>query len=523
MAYTVDDFMAQISGVESGGNYNATNPDSGASGRFQIMPANWPVWAEEAGLGRNAPKTPANQDRVARFKMEQYYQQFGSWEAVAVAWYAGPGAAAEWVKNPNASRFNQRQGGGKYPSINEYVGKVNTGATGGTTAMAYPGGAAAATPAGPQTIPRGGALVMVNGVMHVVYNIGNGVHIFYDAAGLDTNLVNWGGLGHITATDTNAFYDGRMFGRGALMVHGGQVTELASMDPNVGYRQWFDQLLRATVGDAEWVNDPEMRQVYADYLANQDKIGPQELQARIRATAYWRNRTSITSGYNDMSPADQQRLDREQAQRLVDSWFRIVGENLPANHAVIVDWAHRIASGQATEGEFLEEVAKPWAIATNPESPWARQMRTEQEAQLERGNEVENQTEAVRQLYDRWGVPGSDAAFQDWGRKLTEKQFSEADLVEWLRAQAQVLYPWKDPSVETSIAAEPWMQTYARILERPAPDIFDPKVQQALNSGMPIFEFEKQLRSTPEWLQTRNAHDDLSRTAMDVGRQMGFA
>lgn len=123
------EFMMAISGQESGGNYNATNPDSGAHGRFQIMPGNWPAWAAEAGLGRNAPQTPANQNYVARFKMQQYYQNYKSWEAVAAAWYGGPGGANNYIKamqgdGKAAAYIDRRHGGGKYPSIREYVQSI---------------------------------------------------------------------------------------------------------------------------------------------------------------------------------------------------------------------------------------------------------------------------------------------------------------------------------------------------------------------------------------------------------------
>lgn len=95
----IDAFMAAIGGLESGGNYNAQNP-SGASGKYQIMPANWGPWAEKAGLGRNAPRTPENQEIVARHVMSDYYRQFGNWRDVAIAWFAGPGA----VGDPSAER-----------------------------------------------------------------------------------------------------------------------------------------------------------------------------------------------------------------------------------------------------------------------------------------------------------------------------------------------------------------------------------------------------------------------------------
>ena len=113
----IDAFMAAISGQESGGNYNAVNAESGASGRFQIMPQNWGPWSERAGLGRNAPRTPANQDAVARFMMGEYYRQFGNWRDVAIAWYAGPGRVGAGSGTLDRSQ-------GRYPTINAYADKI---------------------------------------------------------------------------------------------------------------------------------------------------------------------------------------------------------------------------------------------------------------------------------------------------------------------------------------------------------------------------------------------------------------
>lgn len=106
-------FMAAISGQESGGDYNVVNKDSGAHGRFQIMPDNWGPWSRET-FGKVVPKTPQNQDKVARYKMAQYYKQFGRWDLVARAWYAGPGSI-----NYSQGALSRRQG--RYPSINDYV------------------------------------------------------------------------------------------------------------------------------------------------------------------------------------------------------------------------------------------------------------------------------------------------------------------------------------------------------------------------------------------------------------------
>ncbi len=47
---------------ESGGNYGAVNPSSGAGGAYQILPSTWELYGGK-GEPQNAPK--AEQDRIA--------------------------------------------------------------------------------------------------------------------------------------------------------------------------------------------------------------------------------------------------------------------------------------------------------------------------------------------------------------------------------------------------------------------------------------------------------------------------
>lgn len=112
-------FINAIAGQESSGNYNAENGDTGAYGKYQILPDNWPDWAEEAGIGADAPRTPENQEIVARFKLGQYYDKYGA-RGAAIAWYGGEGAL-----NYSEEALNRKQGdNGEYPSINEYADEV---------------------------------------------------------------------------------------------------------------------------------------------------------------------------------------------------------------------------------------------------------------------------------------------------------------------------------------------------------------------------------------------------------------
>ena len=113
-----DNLVVAIGGQESGGNYNAKNGRTGASGKYQIMPDNWPSWSQEAGLPAGAEMTPENQEIVARFKLKQYYDKYGA-RGAAIAWYGGEGALKY-----SAGAMNRKQGNGDEPSINEYADSV---------------------------------------------------------------------------------------------------------------------------------------------------------------------------------------------------------------------------------------------------------------------------------------------------------------------------------------------------------------------------------------------------------------
>jgi len=89
-------FMNAIAKVESGGRYTAQNASSGAYGKYQIMPSNWPAWARQYLGNEHAPQTPANQERVAAGKFKALYDWLGSWRRVAYWWLTGSDATSGW-------------------------------------------------------------------------------------------------------------------------------------------------------------------------------------------------------------------------------------------------------------------------------------------------------------------------------------------------------------------------------------------------------------------------------------------
>jgi hypothetical protein len=85
----LSEFMEALGAVESGGRYDARNPTSGAYGKYQIMPSNWPAWAGRYLGDRKAKPTPRNQDRVAAGRLSDLYRAYGSWDRTAYWWLTG--------------------------------------------------------------------------------------------------------------------------------------------------------------------------------------------------------------------------------------------------------------------------------------------------------------------------------------------------------------------------------------------------------------------------------------------------
>ena len=82
-------FMWAMAGQESGWDYLARNTSSGAFGKYQIMPFNWPAWAEKYLGDGHADQTPYNQEKVAYGKIRDLYLWLGSWKRVAYWWLTG--------------------------------------------------------------------------------------------------------------------------------------------------------------------------------------------------------------------------------------------------------------------------------------------------------------------------------------------------------------------------------------------------------------------------------------------------
>jgi hypothetical protein len=129
---------AGIAAQESGGNYYAVNPQSGAMGKYQIMPTNWPEWAAAAGIGANAPMTPENQEAVFKSRMGYYMTKYGDERLAAAAWYGGESAANRLQKGDLSILATLPRKGWAGPDIGEYIASVMGKGAGAYTQPSVP-------------------------------------------------------------------------------------------------------------------------------------------------------------------------------------------------------------------------------------------------------------------------------------------------------------------------------------------------------------------------------------------------
>lgn len=99
-------FKAAVGSVESGGRYDARNTRTGAYGKYQILPSNWPAWARSYVGSSTARPTPRNQERVASGKMTSLYRWLGSWRRVAYWWLTGSTRRSGWSRT--STRYVER-------------------------------------------------------------------------------------------------------------------------------------------------------------------------------------------------------------------------------------------------------------------------------------------------------------------------------------------------------------------------------------------------------------------------------
>ena len=136
----IDIYLKALLMRESSNNYEAKHKASiiedyatgkpirvQALGGYGILDINFEKWAKQAGLKDFSMededwKDPVAQDTIAKYKVQEYFNKYGSWDAVSVAWFSGEGNANQLVKNGTID-YTQADSNGV--NIKDYVDSMN--------------------------------------------------------------------------------------------------------------------------------------------------------------------------------------------------------------------------------------------------------------------------------------------------------------------------------------------------------------------------------------------------------------
>lgn len=357
-------------------------------------------------------------------------------------------------------------------------------------------------------VPSDMTIGRINGQLYAMYSLGAGVWIRYSAtpeqvAGLTINELPADWLSY--ALDA------------------GSASEIAEVSAGYGtYGEFVNQIKGqfGAAGDPRF-EDPGVMRVLAAWVGRPD-MTEAEFENLLKGTNYYQLHTEEQLAWNDLSEAERNVRLADMQVRMAQTWLTYVGENVSTEDPRIRELALDVASGKMGFGQWTETYLKPRA-AMNPESPWSRQLRDEAEAQLERGVSIENTVSQLRAQLVRWGLQWGEDKLLAQARGLVEKKLSDDDVNGLIRAEANAKYPWKDPNMETVVAAAPWIDTYNTVMERQG-SLETEAIQQALATGESAWDFRQRLRGSAEWRDTTKGARDESYSALaSLGQEMGFA
>ena len=321
-------------------------------------------------------------------------------------------------------------------------------------------------------------------------------------------------------------------------VDGGTVDSFRGVPAGKSYQDLVDDvLMKWGLAGTDAVKDQGIMSIVA--LGITRELSSAELANRLRQTKWYQSRTDKEREWNDLSQAEKDQRIVDEASKLASMWFTYVGEDM-AIHSFDRDgdglisvaeikkgdkdlfkWAQNLASGKATQAQAVNSWMKEVA-GENPESPWSRTVREEEQAQGQFGVDLANMEGQLRQMYQDWGVKISDQTLEQMAQRVIMNDLAIEDVEKDLDTQARGLYQSKPPGMTTREWAEPYFQTYMGTLEVNEPDIFDPLVQRGMAEGQNLADFQKLLRADQRWLNTNNARVEMNDKVSALGRQMGF-
>ncbi len=370
----------------------------------------------------------------------------------------------------------------------------------------------ATTPA----LPRNSKLVRIGSKYRVVWDLGDNLGwAWYDITTeqlqniYDTKTP----VAHFTLSNMGQFES--RFGNN----YWGNVAEvdLKAEDP------WEDLKSRifSNFGFVPGFDDPEIRRLLIQ--GHFEGWNQNEFTVAYSNTEYFNTLSNQQRAWFGLSEAEKSQRVRNQAAELTRDYFNLYGQSISADDPSILDAASKIQSGEMTIDEWRYN-ARLEAEGID-ESPAARQIREEDEAQLAEGNQVEDLTDFAEDQWRAWvggGITMPSGFATDWGSRLASGKSSEADLETYLKSVSSSRWSNKPADVTWIDWASTYKSQIRNTLELGTLNDNDSLLTQILNSDLDGVDLERLIRSDSRYLGTRAFGGTLSSYAEQLGRDFGY-
>ena len=241
-------------------------------------------------------------------------------------------------------------------------------------------------------------------------------------------------------------------------------------------------------------------------------------QAKIRETGWFRKSAESVRKYQLLRSQDPATLAQRRAQ-LISQLRDAAGE-----------------MGATMSGSTLSKVAENALMYSWNDS----QIRDTLSQYVHATNtvykgEAADTTQKINQLAYRNGVRISAETRESWAQKIAAGDTTIQSVEAAIRNQAKALAPAYADAIDAGQdlidIASPYIESKAKILEKSPSsiDLWDNDIRSALSAkgadGKPasksLWQFEQDMRSSPEWMTTKNAQDNLNSVGLKVLKDMG--
>lgn len=267
--------------------------------------------------------------------------------------------------------------------------------------------------------------------------------------------------------------------------------------------------------------DPELKKLLAQAVSAQ--WSPEEFSARFMNSSWYKYHSSSLKDMLALKAKEPAEYNKRMGDALANMQTQAGKLGLTIDPARLKQMAQY-------------SVLYGWDQATTDRA-FAAEMKYNPNGQ--QGGDVGSMESQIRQHAADYGISLGDQDIWSMAQKIVGGSLDQEGALEHIKQLAMGRYPGLQDEIKKGLsvreAASTYVQSQARILEVDPNQIdlaTDPNLQKALQArgqdgkpipgGVPLWQYEQDLKKDPKWLQTNNARQDMNGVAGKVLKDFGL-